>query len=78
MLRMLLATAAAFALAASQPAFACPDCKDCQHHKGTAEKTDKNAKAPSCDCAKECKCAELTAARTVRRRLPRRRKRKKT
>ncbi len=54
MLRTLLAAAAAFALVASQPALACPDCKDCPNHKAAAEKGDKKA---TCDCAKECKCA---------------------
>ncbi len=57
MLRMILAAAAAFALVASQPAFACPDCKDCPQHKAAADKAGKNDKAASCDCAKECKCA---------------------
>ncbi len=54
MLRMLLAAAAAFALAASQPVFACPNCKECQHQKGA--KTGKSDAAAACDCGKECKC----------------------
>jgi hypothetical protein len=33
MTRIILAAAAAFALVAAAPAFACPDCKDCPMHK---------------------------------------------
>jgi hypothetical protein len=58
MLKMLVVAAAAFTLSAA-PALACPDCKDCPHHKvAAAEKKDGDAKV-GCPCAKgeECKCA---------------------
>jgi hypothetical protein len=64
MSRIILAVAAAFALSAAAPAFACPDCKDCPHHQDhaaadKAEKKDGEAKKCSCGAttAKDCKCA---------------------
>ena len=66
MSRIILAVAAAFALSAAAPAFACPDCKDCPHHKDQvsasdkAEKKDAPAPAKTCACGatdpKDCKC----------------------
>jgi hypothetical protein len=65
MTRIILAAAAAFALSAAAPAFACPDCKDCPQHGDKVSATDKAAKkegeAKKCACgaatAKDCKCA---------------------
>ncbi len=63
MIRMILAAAAAFALASTTPAFACPDCHDCPNHKdkvAAADKADKKdaEKKATCACAdgKDCKC----------------------
>lgn len=63
MLRTLLAAVAAVALFSGAPAFACPDCKDCPHHKVASadDKAGKDTadKTPACKCAgegKECKC----------------------
>jgi hypothetical protein len=68
MIRMLLAAAAAFALTTVAPAYACPDCKDCPHHKvaaaDKAEKKDakdaKDSKVAGCPCGKgeACKCGD--------------------
>ncbi len=65
MIRTILASAAALALASSAPALACPNCNDCPTHKdktAAADKADKNAadKKAACACAdgKECKCGE--------------------
>ena len=67
MIRLVLAAAAAFALAA--PALACPDCKDCPMHKdkvaaadATAPKAETKPATAKCACgaatAKDCKCGD--------------------
>ena len=64
MIRMLLATTAALALAVATPALACPECHDCPMHKdkvAAAEKGEKKAAEPKATCAcagegKDCKC----------------------
>lgn len=68
MLRTLFAAAAAFALFAGAPAFACPDCKDCPHKMASADdkagKKDTADKPAACKCAgegKECKCGAQCA-----------------
>ncbi len=64
MIRMILAAAATLALVFASPAFACPDCKDCPHHKDTVASADKVEKkdAKKCKCgatsAKDCKCGD--------------------
>ncbi len=63
MLRMLLAAATAFALVTAAPALACPDCKNCEHHKvAAADKAEKKDAAGKVTCAcaeaKDCKCGE--------------------
>jgi len=73
MIRMILAAAAALALVSAAPAFACPDCKDCPHHKDKVaqsdqagkkadDKADKDKKAVDCPCHKgetgPCKCGD--------------------
>jgi Skp family chaperone for outer membrane proteins len=60
MTRIILAAAAAFALSAAAPAFACPDCKDCPQHAAMDKGAKKEGEAKKCPCgatsAKDCKC----------------------
>jgi hypothetical protein len=65
MTRFLFAAAAAVTLFASQPAFACPDCQNCQHAKNTVAQNDKkdekaDPKVAGCGCkdSKDCKCGK--------------------
>ena len=49
MSKLILAAAAAFALVSAAPAFACPDCKDCPHHKDKVASTETGDKAATTD-----------------------------
>ncbi len=79
MVRMLLAAVLAFAFLASQPAFACPDCKTCPQHEAAAGKAGTDGKAEPCACAKECKGApEHKCTHSQGKKVPEKKDAKKT